>query len=137
MYTLAFLTALAPLLAPALGAPSCAKSGAGKAAGNNGKAVYVMANQATNAVIAVPIAANGLLSAKAGSSTATGGAGASGIDSATNESAGPDALFSQSSLKVAGNVCKTSPDLWRLLSATPSPTATRAAAYCESFVLLL
>lgn len=112
MHTLSIIVALAPLLLPAFAAPSsCSRPGAGKAgkaAGANGKAVYVMANQASNAVIAMPIAANGLLSTGGGSSTPTGGAGASGIDSSTNASAGPDALFSQSSLKVAGNVSKMS-----------------------------
>ncbi|KAF3763381.1 hypothetical protein M406DRAFT_230663, partial [Cryphonectria parasitica EP155] len=67
------------------------------------KAIYVLDNQAKNAVIAVPVGADGFLDTAAGSTTLTGGAGASAINAATNESAGPDALFSQSALAVSGN----------------------------------
>jgi hypothetical protein len=68
---------------------------------STGKAVYVITNDEANAVLALPIS-NGLLAA--GSVIQTGGAGASAVDSSTNQSAGPDALFSQSSLAVAGIV---------------------------------
>lgn len=67
------------------------------------KAIYFISNEATNnAVIAMTVAANGTLSM--GSSTLTGGAGASAIESSTGLPAGPDALFSQGAVKVAGNV---------------------------------
>ena len=48
------------------------------------------------------VAADGTLSD--GSITSTGGKGASGIDGKTKEPAAPDALFSQSALKVEGNM---------------------------------
>ena len=63
----------------------------------------MITNEKNNAVVSVPIGRDGLLGAK-GSRTATGGAGANGIDGAKNKPAAPDPLFSQSSLTVAGNV---------------------------------
>ncbi|EKG19145.1 hypothetical protein MPH_03515 [Macrophomina phaseolina MS6] len=66
-----------------------------------GKAIYLLTNDAQNAVIAVPIAADGTLSG--GTVTATSGGGANSIDGATNTSAAPDALVGQSALTVAGN----------------------------------
>lgn len=68
---------------------------------SSGKAIYVITNDETNAVLALPIR-NGLLAA--GGMTKTGGAGANGILSSTMQPAGPDALFSQSSLTIAGMV---------------------------------
>ncbi len=68
----------------------------------NGKAVYLLTNDNSNAVVALPIGKDGLLAP--GSRTATGGSGANGIDGSTNQPAAPDALFSQSSLAIAGNV---------------------------------
>lgn len=120
MYTLSVVAALAPFLLSAFEAPlivpaiaeySCARPGPGKAgqtAGSNAKAIYLMANTAQNSVIAVPLSAKGMLNVAGGSSTPTGGAGASAIDGSTNQTAAPDALFSQSSLKVAGNVSRQS-----------------------------
>lgn len=66
------------------------------------RAIYIITNDAANAVVAVPVAANGMLSG--GTCTATGGAGSNSINGATNEPAAPDALVSQSALTVAGNV---------------------------------
>lgn len=67
-----------------------------------GKAVYFQTNTADNLVIAVPIMANGTL--WGGKQTATGGSGLSFINSATNQSAGPDSLSSQGSVVVSGQV---------------------------------
>ncbi|KKY34274.1 putative 3-carboxymuconate cyclase [Diaporthe ampelina] len=69
----------------------------------NGKAVYMLSNQASNSVIAVPIAEDGSLDEAGVSSINTGGSGANGVDGSTNQPAVPDALFSQSALAVAGN----------------------------------
>lgn len=66
------------------------------------KAIYIISNEQTNAVIALPVAANGMVSA--GTSTATGGAGSNSIDGSTKEPAAPDALVSQSALTIAGHV---------------------------------
>lgn len=70
----------------------------------NGKAIYVTSNTAQNAVVALPIARDGSLLVAQGASTATGGTGASGVDS-DGAAAGPDSLFSQSTIAIAGNVC--------------------------------
>ncbi|OAA65787.1 WD40/YVTN repeat-like-containing domain protein [Niveomyces insectorum RCEF 264] len=69
----------------------------------NGRAIYMISNNADNAVVAVPIASDGTLLVDRGTTTATGGVGETGITKATNQSAGPDGLFSQSSLTIAGN----------------------------------
>ncbi|KAK1561606.1 uncharacterized protein LY79DRAFT_574047 [Colletotrichum navitas] len=66
-----------------------------------GKAIYTITNDASNAVVAVPISPNGLLSG--GTSVKTGGAGSNFFDGANNGPAAPDALASQSALTVAGN----------------------------------
>jgi hypothetical protein len=70
----------------------------------NGKAIYVTSNTAQNAVVALPIAQNGSLLVANGVSTATGGTGQSGLGS-NGAAAGPDSLFSQSAIAIAGNVC--------------------------------
>lgn len=84
-------------------AKSCGSSG-GAATVANGKAIYMLSNQESNSVVAVPIAEDGTLNEAGGSSTNTGGSGANGIDGETNQPAAPDPLFSQSALTVAGNV---------------------------------
>jgi hypothetical protein len=66
-----------------------------------GKALYLITNENQNAVVALPIAADGTIGQ--GTQTLTGGAGSVALD-ATGNPATPDALISQSSLKVAGNV---------------------------------
>ena len=72
-------------------------------ASRNAKAVYILSNDATaNSVIAMRVADDGTLTD--GSITPTGGKGASAIDGKTNKTAVPDALFSQSALKVDGNL---------------------------------
>ncbi|KAL8707611.1 MAG: hypothetical protein Q9220_007398 [cf. Caloplaca sp. 1 TL-2023] len=67
------------------------------------RAIYFITNDAAgNSIVAMKVCADGTLTD--GSITPTGGIGASGIDGATNQPAGPDALFSQSALKVEGNI---------------------------------
>jgi hypothetical protein len=66
------------------------------------RAIFMMTNDAANAIAALPIGRNGLLSG--GSVTSTGGAGSNTIDGTTNAAAAPDALVAQSSLTIAGNV---------------------------------
>lgn len=67
-----------------------------------GKAVYFLTNDEENAVVALPISADGTLSN--GSVTKTGGAGSIAINGATMQPGVPDALVGQSSLTVAENV---------------------------------
>ncbi|KAH8895458.1 hypothetical protein GQ53DRAFT_50910 [Thozetella sp. PMI_491] len=88
--------ALAPLQALAL-PTGC---GANSAGTQPGKAVYMITNAKENAVVAVKIGQDGLLSG--GTRTATGGAGSNGVDD-KGQPAAPDALFSQSALTVAGS----------------------------------
>ncbi|OBT57099.1 hypothetical protein VE04_02169 [Pseudogymnoascus sp. 24MN13] len=78
------------------GAPSTAT----KQQGNGPKAIYFLTNNAQNAVVALPVGCDGTLSR--GSVTGTGGKGSNSIDMGTNLPAGPDALSSQSALKVSG-----------------------------------
>ncbi|KAI4863361.1 hypothetical protein F4820DRAFT_377951 [Hypoxylon rubiginosum] len=66
-----------------------------------GKAVYLLTNDANNAVVALPIDEDGALAA--GTITPSGGAGSNTIDGTTMKPAQPDALVSQSSLTIAGN----------------------------------
>ena len=69
------------------------------------KAAYLITNEANNAVVALPIGADGKL--VSGNIKETGGMGANSIDSTTNEEIAPDALLSQSSITLAGNVSNT------------------------------
>ncbi|OIW33070.1 hypothetical protein CONLIGDRAFT_695437 [Coniochaeta ligniaria NRRL 30616] len=80
---------LAALVLPVSALPQTTRS-------SSGKAIYIITNDAKNAVVAVRIGRDGQLSR--GTTTETGGAGGSGVDSATNQTAAPDSLFSQSSL---------------------------------------
>ncbi|KAB2574309.1 hypothetical protein DBV05_g7031 [Lasiodiplodia theobromae] len=66
-----------------------------------GRAIYFLTNDANNAVVSIPIAADGTLSE--GTVTVTGGAGSNAINGANNMPAAPDALVAQSSLTIAGN----------------------------------
>ena len=68
------------------------------------RAIYIQSNQATNAVVAIPIGKNGTLMDGKSTCTDTGGAGATLINSMTGQPEGPDALGSQGSVTVAGNV---------------------------------
>lgn len=70
-----------------------------------GKAVYLLTNDANNAVVALPIDEDGTLAA--GTVTLSGGKGSNSIDGTTMKPAQPDALVSQSSLAIAGNVSLT------------------------------
>ncbi|KAE8841911.1 hypothetical protein PTNB73_06280 [Pyrenophora teres f. teres] len=65
-----------------------------------GKAIYFMTNDAENAVVTVPIGADGMLSK--GTVMKTGGAGSIAVD-AKGKPATPDALVGQSALTVVGN----------------------------------
>lgn len=107
----ATLLSLLPLLAVAAphqqpgagmkqGGMSCSPQGSNKAV-KVGKAVYVITNEAQNAVLALAIGADGKLSA--GKMAKTGGAGSSAVD-AQGKPEAPDGLASQSALTVAGNV---------------------------------
>ena len=66
------------------------------------KAVYFITNNDDNAVVAVPVGADGTLSG--GALTCTGGRGSVSIDGSTNAPAAKDGLVSQSSLSIAGRV---------------------------------
>ena len=79
---------------------SCTPRGSSKAV-KVGKAVYILTNTAENAVVALPIGADGKLSA--GKMAKTGGAGSAAVN-AEGKPEGPDALASQSALTVVGNV---------------------------------
>jgi hypothetical protein len=70
-----------------------------ESAGAMGKAIYLITNEETNGVLALPIGKDGTLSK--GSITMTGGAGSVAVDADGNP-ATPDALVSQSSLTIAG-----------------------------------
>ncbi|KAJ3580479.1 hypothetical protein NPX13_g77 [Xylaria arbuscula] len=68
----------------------------------NGKAIYMISNEKDNTVLALPIGKDGLLSPETMTLTATGGVGMAGVES-DGQPAGPDSLFSQSSVTIAGN----------------------------------
>lgn len=87
---------LAPLVLQALARPHCKTP-------TNGKVIYMLSNEPENAVVAVPIGKDGHLTTDV-TFTATGGAGMNGMDT-ENKPAFPDALFSQSSVTIAGDVC--------------------------------
>ncbi|KAH6877052.1 hypothetical protein B0T10DRAFT_520486 [Thelonectria olida] len=91
-----FLLSLAPLVLDVSAHPSRCDTGY-----KSTKAIYMLTNDAKNAVIALPIGSDGMLSK--GTSTEAGGAGSNSIMGSTGQPAGPDALVSQSSLTVAGN----------------------------------
>ncbi|GAW22427.1 hypothetical protein ANO14919_119640 [Xylariales sp. No.14919] len=86
--------ALATLGLQALARPHCKSP-------TNGKAIYIMSNEQKNVVLALPIGKDGLFTPDTASVTETGGAGMSGLEG--NKPAAPDALFSQSSVTIAGN----------------------------------
>ena len=67
------------------------------------KALYFMTNLASNSIVALPVAEDGSVSA--GTTTSTGGAGGNLVNAMTSAKNGPDALGSQGSVQVAGNVC--------------------------------
>ncbi|EXJ86611.1 hypothetical protein A1O3_03564 [Capronia epimyces CBS 606.96] len=64
------------------------------------RAIYIITNDQTNSVVALPVAADGTLST--GTVTATGGQGSNSVDG-SNQPAAPDALDAQSSLTLVGN----------------------------------
>lgn len=68
------------------------------------KAVYILTNDETNGVLALPVGNDGTLSK--GQVAKTGGAGSIAVDADGNP-ATPDALVAQSALTVAGNVSLT------------------------------
>lgn len=67
-----------------------------------GKAVYLQSNMQDNSVISIPIGRDGKL--YGGMVTSSGGMGGDSIDGTTNKPAGPDALSSQGSVAVSGDV---------------------------------
>ena len=70
------------------------------------KAVYFMTNLASNSIVALPVAEDGSVSA--GTMTSTGAAGGNLVDPKKGTPNGPDALASQGSVQVVGNVSKPS-----------------------------
>jgi len=72
-----------------------------------GKAVYFLTNDKENAVVALPIGKDGMLSK--GTVTKTGGAGSIAINGATGQPGVPDALVGQSALTVVGTVSR---EIW-------------------------
>jgi hypothetical protein len=68
------------------------------------KAIYFLTNEKENAVVALPIGKDGMLSN--GTVTKTGGAGSIAINGATGQPGLPDALVGQSALTVVGNVSR-------------------------------
>ncbi|KAK4247847.1 hypothetical protein C7999DRAFT_40837 [Corynascus novoguineensis] len=96
--SLAALCSLSPALFNALSLAAPQQIGGTKS--SVGRAVYFITNRESNAVVALPIGANGQLSP--GTVTPTDGAGAIALNS-NNEPATPDALASQSALAIAGN----------------------------------
>lgn len=75
--------------------------------GTTGRAIYIITDEAENAVVALPIQSDGSLAA--GTSTKTGGAGAYMINAASGQPVFPDPLSSQSALTLVGNVRQRTP----------------------------
>jgi hypothetical protein len=69
---------------------------------HSGKAVYLQSNEHDNSVVSIPIGRDGKLSG--GMVTSSGGKGGASIDGTTKKPAGPDALSSQGSVTVSGDV---------------------------------
>jgi hypothetical protein len=80
------------------------KSRGGNAAPGQGRALYLITNDESNSVVALPIGTDGRLSS--GRVIPTGGGGSVALNG-DNQPATPDALVSQSALTVAGNVSAT------------------------------
>ncbi|KAF4457927.1 hypothetical protein F53441_280 [Fusarium austroafricanum] len=92
------VSALACLAQEASSHPACSPGMNSAAA--MGKAIYILTNDQTNGVLALPIGNDGTLSK--GKVTMTGGAGSIAVN-AEGKPATPDALISQSALTIAGN----------------------------------
>ena len=88
------------LLLPALLAVALPGALAQEACANGAKALYFITNEQANAVVALPVGADGMVSA--GTTTATGGSGSSALD-ANKQPALTDSLVTQSAITVAGN----------------------------------
>jgi len=84
-----------------IGLGAAAPHGGKFPAPNTAKAIYLLTNDQSNAVVALPIAADGTLSQ--GTVTPTGGEGSNSVN-AMQQPAAPDALLSQAALTIAGNV---------------------------------
>lgn len=97
----ALLTSSA-LISDVSAAPSKARAWTSWTKNAGPSAVYLTTNLQQNAVIALPVAEDGTLSA--GTVTSTGGAGSTAINGASGQLQAPDALLSQSALTIAGNV---------------------------------
>ncbi|KAF7510746.1 hypothetical protein GJ744_006112 [Endocarpon pusillum] len=87
--------------AAATGASPDANAAAAPAAEAGAKAIYFMTNQDENSVIMLPVQDDGTLAD--GSIIATGGKGASLIDTKTGQPAASDTLASQGSVRVVGS----------------------------------
>ncbi|KAH7117568.1 hypothetical protein B0J11DRAFT_560807 [Dendryphion nanum] len=96
---LAAIAAAAP--APQSNGASCTMPPAKSNMITVGKAVYFITNDAENAVVALPIGKDGMLSK--GTVTKTGGAGSNAVNGTTKAPLSPDALLSQSALTVVGS----------------------------------
>jgi hypothetical protein len=85
------------------GAPAPPAAPPAAPAAGNPVALYFQTNKAGNMIVAVPVGADGTLSA--GTLTPTGGDGGNLVDPATGNPNALDPLASQGSVRVAGNVC--------------------------------
>lgn len=102
MYTTSAFLSFFALLCLAVAAPGTRPTAGRAGLAKNAKAVYLLSNEVENAVVALKVNRDGALSP--GSVHLTGGKGAAGVDDATNATADRDVLFSQSSLRIDGNV---------------------------------
>ena len=71
---------------------------------NGAKALYFMTNRAENAIVAIPIGHDGFPDVAAKTMTATGGMGGNLASTTDGSKNGPDALSSQGSVQVVGDV---------------------------------
>lgn len=85
--------------------PGSGSHGYGSGSSSVGRAIYLQTNEADNSVVAIPISADGTLSG--GHLVATGGQGSTiAVNGSASSPQTPDSLGSQSSVTVAGNVCR-------------------------------
>jgi hypothetical protein len=82
--------------------PAAPPMGGMNTSASSPKAVYFQTNKAPNSIVAIPAAADGTLSG--GVLTATGGNGGNTVNADTGVPNAPDALGSQGSVVVNGNV---------------------------------
>lgn len=85
------------------------------------RAIYFMTNLPSNSIVALPVAEDSSVSA--GTTTSTEGAGGNLVDPVKGTKNGPDALGSQGSVQVVGDVCG-SPEITEQCTDTFSLLAT-------------